>query len=153
MTREEIASLIIEYQENLYRLAFSFLKNDADAQDAVGETIVKAFENREHIRKKERVKAWLMQILANEARTMLRKKKRLQLTDEPEIFAPAVPFQSDELWPIVMELPEEFRVVVILYYYEQLSVREVSKVLKVSEGTIKSRLARARQKLMQYMEK
>lgn len=149
MTQEELTDLILENQGYLYRLAFSYLKNEADVQDAVGETIVKAFENVKKLRKKENAKAWLMQILANQSKSMLRKRKRLNI--DIDSHEQLVPFQYDELWSVVMELPRDIRITIVLFYYEQFSVREISKILKIAEGTVKSRLARGRQKLFEIL--
>ena len=65
ITAEELAELIINCKAGMYRLAYSIVGNDADAQDAVGDTIVRAYENMRKLRKKESAKSWLMQILVN----------------------------------------------------------------------------------------
>lgn len=150
LTKQELEKLILENQEYLYRLAFSYMKNDADAQDAVGEAIVTAYEHRYTLIKKESAKSWLIKILINQCLTMLRKqKKELSIQLPAETYSP---FQFDELWLIVMELPDNLRSIVVLYYYEQFTTKEISKILKIAEGTVKSRLSRAREQLYIFLK-
>ena len=153
LTAEELAELIISCKAGMYRVAYSIAGNDADAQDAVGDTIVRAFENLHKLRKKESAKSWLMQILVNSSKNIVKKKSKWTLLDnEMEELEDHHAFQSDLMWPLVMELSEEFRMVVALYYYEQFSVHEISRLLKISEGTVKSRLSRGREKLSKLLE-
>lgn len=153
LTAEELAELIISCKAGMYRVAYSIAGNDADAQDAVGDTIVRAYENLHKLRKKESAKSWLMQILVNSSKNIVKKKSKWTLLDnEMEELEDHHAFQSDLMWPLVMELSEEFRMVVALYYYEQFSVHEISRLLKISEGTVKSRFSRGREKLSKLLE-
>lgn len=79
---EKFANLIMMYQDDMYYLALSICKNEADAQDIVGETIVKAFEARNQLRNDARFKYWIMKILTNTAYTYLKRKKRLVLKSQ-----------------------------------------------------------------------
>ncbi len=134
--------------ESMYRLAYTIVENDADAQDAVGDAIVKAFGNIQRLRKKTSAKSWLMQILVNSAHDIVRKRSKWKIVEKQlDDTAVTEAFESDEMLPIVMELKEEFREIIILYYYEEFSVGEISRMLKIPTGTVKSRLARGRDKL------
>lgn len=152
ITQDELSEIIVENKENMYRLAFSIVKNDADAQDAVSEAIVLAFERRHQLRKPSSARAWLMQILVNASKQIIARSNRVILTEQEQQLETASMIESNEMWEIVMELEEEFREIVVLYYYEEFAVKEISKMLKLPEGTVKSRLARARQKLLKIME-
>ena len=89
----------------------------------------------------------------NSSKNIVKKKSKWTLLDnEMEELEDHHAFQSDLMWPLVMELSEEFRMVVALYYYEQFSVHEISRLLKISEGTVKSRLSRGREKLSKLLE-
>ncbi len=143
----EFAELIRQYQLEMYRLSFAMLKNEADAQDAVSETIVRAFERRNQLKDKEKLKPWLMKILVNVSKTLLKNRQRLVLLDDTAQMDSPITDSPDELWELVMQLEEEFRAVVVLYYYQCFSTKEISWMMKVPEGTVKSRLARAREKL------
>jgi RNA polymerase sigma-70 factor (ECF subfamily) len=78
---------------------------------------------------------------------MIKNRQRLVLLEDTEQLDSAVTDSPDELLEIVMQLEEEFRTVVVLYYYQCFSTKEISWMMKVPEGTVKSRLARAREKL------
>ena len=149
---EELTEIIMQNKEAMYRLAYSVTGNDADAQDAVGDAIVKAFEHLHQIKKKDSAKAWLMQIVVNSSKNIIKKQSRYQLMNEDFMETEeAAAFCEDTMWPLVMELPEEFRTVVVLFYYEQFTTKEISTFLGISEGTVKSRLSRSREKLAKLL--
>lgn len=150
LTRIEKVNFVQLIQENklgMYRLALSILRNETDAEDAVSETVLKAYENLNKLRNIDKFKPWIMQILVNQAKIMLRKKKRIDLLDDMGQLEMTFENQDGELWSVVSELEEGFRNVVILFYYEEMTVKEIAKTLKIAEGTVKSRLSRAREKL------
>lgn len=151
ITQEELSALIMDNKDGMYRLAFSILRNDADAQDAVSEAIVLAFEKCHQLRKTSSAKSWLMQILVNSSKKIAVQSNKYVLLENEIQYEQAEEFKDDDMWETVMELDEEFREVVVLYYYEQFSVREIGKMLRVPEGTVKSRLARAREKLLRII--
>ncbi len=151
ITQEELSALIMDNKDGMYRLAFSILRNDADAQDAVSEAIVLAFEKCHQLRKTSSAKSWLMQILVNSSKKIALQSNKYVLLENEIQYEQAGEFKDDDMWETVMELDEEFREVVVLYYYEQFSVREIGKMLRVPEGTVKSRLARAREKLLRII--
>ncbi len=153
ITQAELADLIIANKSRMYQLAFSIVRNDADAQDAVGEAIVLAFEKAHQLRQSASAKAWLMQILVNAAKQIVMRSHRFvpYVEDEENGDGQVSVFERDGLWESIMELEREFREVVILYYYEQFSVKEIGKMLKIPDGTVKSRLARARRKLLRMI--
>lgn len=151
ITQKELSALIMDNKDGMYRLAFSILRNDADAQDAVSEAIVLAFEKCHQLRKTSSAKSWLMQILVNSSKKIALQSNKYVLLENEIQYEQAGEFKDDDMWETVMELDEEFREVVVLYYYEQFSVREIGKMLRVPEGTVKSRLARAREKLLRII--
>lgn len=152
LTKEELTELIMENKAGMYRLAYSIVRNDADAQDAVGETILRVFENRLKLRKRDSAKAWMMQILTNTAKRIAKRKKRWKVLDDELQDEECSSFSGDQIWGVVMELPAEFRTAIVLYYYEQFTTKEIAAMLHISEGTVKSRLARARGKLARMLD-
>ncbi len=142
--------LIRENRSSLFRVAKGILKNDADAEDAVSEATVKAYISFGKLRKIESFRSWIMKILVNESYTLLRKKPPTQpLADDiPDNGALTVStVESIALWNAIELLSDEFRTVTVLFYYEDLSIREISNVLRIPIGTVNSRLSRAREKL------
>ena len=152
MNKEELSKLILENQKEMYVLACSILKNQADAQDAVSECIVRAFENRTSIRKRTSARSWLMKILINVSRSAITKRQKVVLFADPEQYEQEPETAEDHLWSVILELPENVRVVMVLYYYEGFSVKEISTLLDIPEGTTKTRLSSGRKQLAKWIE-
>lgn len=152
LSKTEYVSLIQQYKREMYLLAFSVVKNHADAEDAVAEAILKSFEKMGSLKDIEKFKYWLMQILMNNARQILRKKSRLLYNQEMEMLLTETYNFDSTIWDTVISLDGDFRTVVVLYYYEQFTVKEISNILHIPEGTVKSRLSRARDKLKVLLE-
>ncbi len=152
MNKEELSKLILENQKEMYVLAYSILKNQADAQDAVSECIVCAFENRTSLRKRTSARSWLMKILINVSRSAITKRQKVVLFADPEQYEQEPETAEDHLWSVILELPENVRVVMVLYYYEGFSVREISTLLDIPEGTTKTRLSSGRKQLEKWIE-
>lgn len=140
-------SLVKKYKLNMFRLAKSIVHNDSDAEDAVGEAILKAYQNLGSLRSIDSMKPWIMKILVNESYTIVRRTSRVDLFEDMEKHAGSTRDDGNELWPAVTTLQEEYRSVVILFYYEDMSIRDICEVLGLPTGTVKSRLSRARKKL------
>lgn len=137
----------------MYRLAMSILCNGEDAADAAQEAICIAYQKLHTLRQKERFKPWLLRILTNECYNIIRQRQRFTETESlPEPAAPGDLEQSTELWQAVYDLSEQLRAVVVLYYYEGFSAREISGILRISEANVKTRLHRARKCLKQRLE-
>ena len=151
LSKKELSDLILTNQESMYRMAVSMLGSDADAQDAVSESITRAFENRCRLRDKRKAKSWLLGILANVSRELRSRRGRVILMEEPEQYIKNVTTDHDDLWEIVMGLPYEIRIVVAAYYYERLTIREISRMTGMAEGTVKSRLSKGRKILAEFI--
>lgn len=152
LSEQEFAELVSKYQHEMYYIALSILKNETYAQDAVAEAILKAFEAREKLKEKEKFKAWLIRILVNVSCTQMKRNKKIILMDEIEIL-PRQESKALGLWEEVMKLEYKFRVAIILFYYEDFSTKEIAAILHVPEGTVRSRLTRARNKLRIILER
>lgn len=152
MNKEELSKLILENQKEMYVLAYSILKNQADAQDAVSECIVRAFENRTSLKKRTSARSWLMKILINVSRSAITKRQKVVLFADPEQYEQEPETAEDHLWSVILELPENVRVVMVLYYYEGFLVREISTLLDIPEGTTKTRLSSGRKQLAKWIE-
>ena len=152
------------YDSNTYIREYTYLGIVGDTNEqglyhieqrnkfSVGETIVKAFEARNQLRNDARFKYWIMKILTNTAYTYLKRKKRLVFEEPVEEIAAKNENPDHGLWAKVMEIEEKYRMVIILYYEQEFSTREISKILNIPEGTVRSRLARAREKLKDILE-
>lgn len=145
-----------EYKHNLFRMAKSILHNDTEAEDAVGETICKAYSKLDSLRSFVSFKPWLMKILINQCYALAKQRNRIDYWPQVDRINPQAAESSpeifQELWSVVYQLDQEFSTVVILFYYEDLSIKEIAKILDLAEGTVKSRLSRAKQKLKVMLE-
>ncbi|EHL09191.1 Sigma-70 region 2 [Desulfitobacterium hafniense DP7] len=148
--KERFCTYIHDYQLNMFRLAKSIVHNDTDAEDVTGEAILKAYRNLSDLRSFASFKPWIMKIVVNEAYSLANRRKKVMYLEElevPEESAESVMRESGELWAAVEKLEDEFRTITVLFYYEDMSIRDIGKTLGLPTGTVKSRLARARQKL------
>ena len=154
--RERFIQAVEENSRAMFRAARAVLDSDADAEDAedaVGEAVLRAWQSWDRLRARGAVRAWLLKIAVNCAYEQRRRDSRVIYTDELEPLAGgAEDALPGGLWDAVLHLPEEQRAAVTLYYYEDLPVAEVARVLGVAQGTVKSRLGRARQRLKEQLQ-
>ena len=150
--REEFAALVTEHSRSLFRAARSLLDCDADAEDAVSEAILRAWRKWGQLRDPDAARAWLLKITVNCAYEQRRRAARLLCTDQVVGIAGGPEDQPvSYLWEAVLCLPDDQRAAVTLYYYEDLPVKEIARILGVAQGTVKSRLGRARARLKQML--
>lgn len=147
MTRMEFCEQVKMYQYRLYIIANAILKNKEDAQDAVCSAILKGYEHLDQLKNPHKFKSWLIKITKNEALQLKRKRVDLPGDEKVEELLEPVCDNYDELWDIVQALKEEYRLVIVLFYYDDCSIREIMKILDIPMGTVKSRLNRGRELL------
>lgn len=160
----KFSGLIEKHLDSLWFAAVRLTKNREDAEDLVQETCLRAFENFDSLRSEGKAKAWLLKILTNTFINKYRKGKALpeELNIEPDFLEPLFykngqffdlekelfsKVMDEEIVNAVDSLPLEFRVVMLLVDIEELSYREVEDILKISPGTLASRLYRGRRLL------
>lgn len=152
MTREEFTGAVLAHSRDMYRAARAMLPCDADAEDAVGQAVLLAWQSIGRLRTPESIRPWLVKITVNCARRQLRRRGgTVSLEDVSPAAASREDTYSCGLWEAVLALPPEQRAAVVLFYYEDLPIAEISRLLRVPEGTVKSRLNRARQRLRQAL--
>ena len=144
--KDAFARLIHNNKVSMYRIAKNILKNEYDIEDAIGNSLLKAYENINKLRKNESFKPWLLRILINECYSLIKKSKRESASLEPDT-AYEDNYRNFELIKAVKSLEQGQRVVTILFYYEDMSIKEIAKTLCLPEGTVKSRLSRAKERL------
>jgi len=142
-----------ECELSLYRLSFSILKNVQDSQDALSETALKAYKYRNRLKDDKLFKAWISKILIREAYKIIKTRNKVQWIPLEECKGS---IEEDGLYGDLMEiiksLPEDLAEVLVLFYYENYSVKEIAYIVGAREGTIKSRLFRGRQVLKKYLD-
>ena len=146
------STLIKSYEIDLYKVAIAMTKNDYDALDCIQEAILQAYISIKDLRQDEYFKTWLIKILINKCNALLKKNKKI-LNLDVSIAENDKVEQSDrlELKDSINNLDSNLKIIVILYYYEDMSIKDISESLNIPQGTIKSRLSRARSKLKEML--
>lgn len=150
-TEKILIRCITENKENVYRLAYSYVKNKEDALDIVQDSIYKAMTRMDLLKDPEAVKSWFYRIVVNTSLDFLRRNKKVH-TMEPEIIETYSPPAEDvytdiDLKRTLEDLPPKYRAVIVLRYFEDLKINEVAEVLNENTNTIKTRLYQALQLL------
>ncbi len=146
MNRTEFGFYAEKYKDTVYRVALNFMGNAQDAEDAVQEALLKLYLSRDQFEGEEHVKRWLIRVTLNLCKNAARAAKR-RIPTPPEELALSIPFEAEEqiaLFTAVMALPERYRVPLYLFYYEEYSVREIARIMELTESNVTTRLSRAR---------
>lgn len=161
-----IEIFVREYETGVFRLALSIVGDQAEANEITQETFISALRSLHSYQEKKSFKAWLYTIALNHSRSALRKRKSLARLGEVLTSILRVDTQKQKLpeeaviqnekeavlWAALNQLDERFRTVVLLRYFHELSIAEISEILSINEGTIHSRLHSAREKLKNALE-
>jgi RNA polymerase sigma-70 factor (ECF subfamily) len=143
MTSDEFARRVTAMTQTLYRVSSTMLASAADREDSVAEAIRRAWEKRGSLRDERYMQTWVIRILINVCRNQGRKRGREVLCEYlPERAAP--PAGDPELRRAVLGLPEELRLPIVLHYTEGYGISEIAGMLRLSAGTVKTRMRRAR---------
>lgn len=147
--RESLEWLVNKYQTNLFVTAFNICRNAEDAKDVVQDTFIAYHTSNQQFNDEQHIRAWLFRVTINKAKDVIKSfwhRNKMPLEDYLE----TLPFESKEdsdLFQAVMNLPNKYRIVIHLFYYEDYSIREISQILHISESNTKTRLSRGRKLL------
>ena len=153
ISRDAFAQEVQELTDTAFAVTYLILGNNADCEDAMSAAILRAFENRGKLRKRDSFRAWFLQILRHEAYDLLKKRRRLTPVEElPEEAAP----EGDDagrldLRQALQELTDTQRTALLLQQ-EGYDMAEIGQILDVPVGTVKSRISRAKQTLRTLLE-
>lgn len=154
MEREEAERLVREHGQAVYRLAYARTGNRQDAEDVTQETFLRLVRAAPEFRDEDHCRAWLLRVAANCAGDLFRapwRRRELPPEETEHIPAPPEP-ETGGVLEAVLALPERYRLPVHLFYYEELSIEEIAKVLGIRAGTVRTRLTRAREKLREALK-
>lgn len=150
---ESLVQFILENQENFYRIAFSYLRNKDDALDAVQNTVCKALENYQMLRKDTALKMWVYRILVNESLKMIREKKKVILYDNPEDKMLEQSYEdksilfSENFMQQIKSLDDDAQKIFILRYFEEMSLKDIAAIMDMNLNTVKAKIYRGLSKL------
>ena len=160
---EEAQRALFEaFYRRTYAVVFSVLRNHESTEDIIQDAFIKAFRSMRQLRQPEKFGAWLAVIASNLARNYLKREKKVIYSDDMALFETAGfndteetamrSFKVEQIRQAMRTLPPDQHQVVILQYYYDLKIDEIASLLKLSTGTVKSRLFRAREKLARILE-
>ena len=151
---DEIGNIIMENMQSMYRVGFGILRNEDEIQEAISNTVIIVFEKINTLKKEEFFKTWLIRILINECYKIYNQNKKIVYLDEytQNNLSYEDQYMDFEIRNMIKALDQDLREIVVLYYLEDMSVTGISKILKIPEGTVKSRLSRARDKLKEKLQ-
>lgn len=155
-SEKQLEDYIIKNKELFYRLAYSYVKNVDDALDVVQESIYKAFSSIDSLKNFNYIKTWFYRIIVNVSLDFLRKRKREIVTDEEFLFnddTGTVDNYADmDLQKSLETLPENYRNIIVLRFFEDLKLEEIAEILDENINTIKTRLYKALEMLRLSMD-
>lgn len=148
--------IIEQTKKEMYLIAKARLKNDEDIADVMQETILSCYKNIKKLKNNCYFKTWIIKILINECNKIYRKKGKNDISFEDkeiENYIKANEEEIPEFEILIRRLKEDEKLILTLYYYSGYTTKEISKIIKKNEGTIRSKISRAKDKLrIQYMK-
>ena len=157
---QKFTELIEENKVRFYKTAKIILKNDEDVYDAIQEVLISIYKNYEKLENEKFFSTWATRIIINKCYDLLRKRKNnIVPIDEFIENNPSMgqndKYEIDEngIKQAMNFLNDDIKLIVVLYYYDNYSVKEISEIVNIPEGTVKSRLSTARKILKQKLGK
>lgn len=154
--KDEFCECIRLYEKAMYSLAFSIVRNESDAGEVISEAIYRAYKNLNSLKYKSSFRPWILKIVHNAAVEMIRKNSKLISMEEIE--APADDGAENDittklaLRDAVESLKQPYRTVVVMFYYENLSVSEIAQITGTNVVAVRQRLSRARKILRESLK-
>lgn len=148
--KDTFCRLVRQNEKAMYSVSFSILSNESDAADAISEALYRAYKNLDTLKNEYAFKPWILRIVRNCAVELVRSNKNLISIDDVEVEESSG--ENDivtalTLRKAVEQLKQPYKEVVVLYYYEDLSIAQISKITGASVVTAKQQLSRARKML------
>ncbi|AIQ26700.1 RNA polymerase [Paenibacillus odorifer] len=149
---EAFTRLFRQLESQLYRLAKTILLKDEDCADALQETTLKVYKGLANLKQPKFFKTWVIRILINECNQLLRMRERTiavaEIPEEPvDSYVHFEDSGNVDLQSFINQLDESLRLAIVLFYYDDLSIKQIADVLDISEGAVRARLHRARRLL------
>ena len=156
--KEQFIELINANRLKMYKTAISILKNEDDANDAIQDALYSAYKNYESLKDKKLFVTWLIRILINKCYDIINKNKKVVYIDDDSTIentygkADTYDVENSLDW-VLNKIDKDLKEIVVMYYYDELSVTEIADILEIPNGTVKSRLSRARSQISEIMKK
>jgi RNA polymerase sigma-70 factor (ECF subfamily) len=153
---DKLVEHILDNQKKFYRIAYCYVYQKEAALDIIQNAICKALENYQSLMNEKAIKTWFYRILINECLQYLNKMKKEILCEPSElqedIYIEEAFEPKAEVYQKVCNLPEQMKTVILLHYFEQMTLKEISKIIEVNLSTVKTRLYAGLNRLKKEME-
>lgn len=156
-SKEDIDRIVQEYGDSVLRMCYLYLKDYQLAEDVTQETFIKVYEKIDTFRHDASVKTWIMAIAINLCKNQMRthwfRRTSLEYLPEPEVRDTyGEVLKNHVISNAIMRLQPKYREIILLYYYQELSVKEISNILGMKEATVLQRMKRAREQLKPFLK-
>lgn len=144
-------------QGQLYRIAYVYVQNENDAVDILQQSIIRAYEGIRKLKEQQFFKTWMTRIVINCSKTYIAKNKREEMIEPAQLDLLQGPSSSHveeefDLWQALCQLEEKYKTVLLLRFYQDYSVKQISSILEYPEGTVKTNIRRGLQVLRQQLK-
>ena len=155
ITEQQFDYVYNEYAKEILNIAYGYTKNKEDSIDIMQNAYVALLETNKSFESSEHIKYFLIRVTINESINFLKSHQYKRVIKDNE-FVMNIPDKEDELpydlSKIVSILPEKYKTIIILHYYDDMKIKDISKILKISESAVKKRLERARNLIKEKIE-
>ena len=155
--KEVFIKNINENRLKMYKTAIAILKNEDDANDAIQDALYSAYKNYYNLKEKSYFTTWIIRILINKCYDIINKNKKIAYIDD-SITENRAGVEDDyevekSLEWVLNQIDKDLKEIVVFYYYDELSVADIANIMEIPQGTVKSRLARAREQIGKIIKK
>lgn len=151
--KKAFMELIKHSEKSMYKVAKAIVFNEEDIKDVFQDTIIKAYESIEKLKEPGYFATWLIRILINNCNDLIKRRKKVISLESVKEESYKEKLKDIDLYKAINELEEELKMVIIMFYFMDMAIKEIAKAQSIAEGTVKSRLNRARKKLEEKLSK
>lgn len=147
-------NVVLKYSDMIYGITYRYMGNKEDAEDAYSETFLRYFKKEREFESEEHLKAWFIRVAINCCKSMLMDRDYPDDIDEVQAAEDERPFSKDEVIDLrdaIEKLKPEYKEVILLFYMNDMTVKQISEIIDENENVVKIRLMRARKKLKEFL--
>lgn len=147
-------SMVLKYSDMIYGITYRYMGNKEDAEDAYSETFLRYFKKEREFESEEHLKAWLIRVAINCCKSMLMNREYPEDINEIQVEEDERPYSKDEVLDLrdaIEKLKPEYKEVILLFYINDMSVKQICEAIDENENVVKLRLSRARKKLKEFL--